>query len=210
MGAPEHSAFDAASDEELVARAQRSPAGDLRAFTALVHRHERRVQANCRQLTGSAADAEELTQDVMVKAYFGLKQFEGRSQFSTWLYRIKANTCINFNEMRARRRHLDVSLPDAGAPVPASPAPAPLERLIASEEGQRIRDVLDAMHETLRVPLILRDGDGLSYEDIADSLGLGLSAVKMRINRARKEFRARYQSSGDLAPASTPDEAAIP
>ena len=208
MAEPDPLPLEVLPDEALVARVHNSPGGDLGAFTALVHRHERRVLANCRQLTGSAADAEDLTQEVLVKAYFGLKGFAGRSQFSSWLYRIKANHCINFNQMRARRRHLETVLPDRGDParasgVGASVAATGLDRLIEREQGARIRLVLDAMSETLRVPLILRDGDGLSYEEVADALGIGLSAVKMRINRARKDFRARYRALDDTDDATT-------
>ena len=74
-------------------------------------------------------------------------------------------------------------------------------RLAATEEGKRIETVLDAISETLRVPLLMRDLDGLSYEEIRQELGIGLSAAKMRIKRAREEFRERYEELTGAEPA---------
>lgn len=180
------------TDEALVASTKTAQEGDLRAFTELVRRHQTRVMANCRYLSGSDADAEDLAQEVMVKAYFGLPRFEARARFTTWLYRIKVNHCLNFNEARARRRHLEADVPLI-APEAGRVAPVGVKRLVAQEVGEGVRTVLDGMPESLRIPLILRDADGWSYQEIADTLVIGLSAVKMRISRARRLFRDRYE-----------------
>jgi RNA polymerase sigma-70 factor (ECF subfamily) len=184
-------------DEELVERARSAPEGDLRAFESLMERHQERVLANCRYLTRSADDAEDLAQEVFVKAYFALARFEGRSSFRTWLQRIKVNHCLNFLKKGQGRSFVDVESPEMQASPELSVAPAAERHVRARGQRERIAEVLDRMSATLRVPLILRDLDGLSYAEIAEDLGLGLSAVKMRIKRAREEFRRLYEGEGE-------------
>lgn len=189
------SALDEESDDQLVELARTERHGDTRPFEALVRRHQGFVVANCRIITRSAADAEDLAQEVFAKAFFGLRRFEGRAQFRTWLQRIKVNHCLN--HLRKTRGAIMVDIDDAAledhraleAPPTAHVA------LQAVRDRERIVSVLDEMSDTLRIPLMLRDGDGQSYEDIAAQLGLGLSAVKMRIKRAREDFRSRFAAT---------------
>jgi len=176
-------------DTALIERLQADRNGDTRPFDILVRRHQQFVLGNCRFLTRSPADAEDLAQEVFVKAYFALKQFEGRSQFRGWIQRIKVNHCFNF--LRKTRGAVMVDLEDealADDPRLAEP-PEAQSRLEQAEQRQQIAAVLDSMSDTLRIPLILRDADGLAYEEIAERLGIGMSAVKMRIKRGREEFR---------------------
>jgi len=180
------------SDDELVTAALDAAEGDTRAFDELVVRHQGRILANCRYLSGSADDAHDLAQEVFVKAFFGLKRFQGRAKFGSWVQRIKVNHCLNHLRKRKGKSFLDVDDPvlsgEAELQTPASP-----ERDAGRRDmRERIREVLDALPDTLRIPLIMRDLDGYAYQEIADSLGLGLSAVKMRIKRAREEFRRLY------------------
>lgn len=180
-----------ASDEELVERLKEAGQGDLRAFDVLVRRHEAKVTTNCRYISGSPADAPDLTQEVFVKAYFALARFEGRSSFSTWINRIKTNHCINYLNKK-RRPTVDVDDPAYSREAQLSVKPEAPRNLDRMDQRAVIRTVLDEMTDTLRVPLIMRDMDGFSYQEIADELGVGLSAVKMRIARGREEFRTRY------------------
>jgi len=180
------------TDEELVEIAQQALPGDLRAFEELVARHQARVRTNCRYLSGSEEDALDLAQEVFVKTYFNLARFEGRSKFGTWVGRIKVNHCLNHLRKQRDRVMVDVddeALAGDEALRSARDADDGLDRRQARE---RIAAVLDGLTEKLRVPLIMRDMDGMSYQEIADELGVGLSAVKMRIKRAREEFRAAY------------------
>jgi RNA polymerase sigma-70 factor (ECF subfamily) len=181
-------------DSKLVAEAIAAPPGDLRAFDELVRRHQGKVQTNCRYLSGNVEDSLDLAQEVLVKAYFNLKNFESRAQFGTWLNRIKVNHCLNHLRRQKGKSFVDVE-------EPALEGQAELRSQWTADAGaeqgearRRIGDTLDRMTESLRIPLILRDMDGLSYQEIADELGIGLSAVKMRIKRAREEFRAIYQT----------------
>lgn len=180
-------------DEDLLRLVMSSPEGDLRAFEELVKRYQGRILADCRFLTRDENNAEDLAQEVFVKAFFALRTFEGRSAFRSWLQRIKVNHCLN--HMKKRQGRGDVALEDDGAEsfeqmrVPAD-AERKLERMA---DRQRIEGILSVMPPALRVPLVMRDMDELSYEEIATSLGLGLSAVKMRIKRGRELFRSRYE-----------------
>ncbi len=180
------------TDAHLVEEARSAPAGDLRAFGELVRRHEATVKTNCRYMSGSATDAEDLAQDVFVKAYFGLKKFEGRASFKTWIKRVKANHCINFVKKRGRRSFRDVDDPGVQGSDELRVEPVGDTALEGASRRERIRLALESIPAGMRIPLILRDMDGLSYQDIAEEMGIGLSAAKMRVKRGREAFRERY------------------
>lgn len=188
------------SDEKLVQDALAAPPGDTRAFSELVRRHQARVLANCRHLTRSD-DAEDLAQEVFVKLYFKLGLFEGRARFGTWVQRIKVNHCLNYLKSRRGRAFVDLvdaETTDPGALRVDATAEGELDR---DRDRERIRAVLDSLPDGLRVPLVMRDVDGLAYAEIQAALGLGESATKMRIARARQEFRSRWQgAAGQGAP----------
>jgi RNA polymerase sigma-70 factor (ECF subfamily) len=187
-------------DEELVRLAKQAVEGDTRAFEELVLRYQSSVLANCRHLTRSRDDAEDLAQDVFVKAFFRLESFEGRSSFRSWVQSIKVNHCLNY--LKARRRRPQVDIDEAGLEFEPSlvVTAGPEAALESNEERALIRQVLDSLPDSLRVPLVLCDVDGLSYRTIEETLKLGPSATKMRIARAREEFRRRYRAA-QQAPA---------
>lgn len=178
-------------DEALLRAAKEAPEGDLRAFEQLVGRHQNTILTDCRYLTRDDNNAEDLAQEVFVKAYFGLARFEGRSAFRHWLRRIKVNHCLNHIQ-RSSREAVSIDEPGGDELEELQVAPQAAARVESMEERERIAAVLDLMPSTLRVPLIMRDMDELSYEEIAEALGLGLSAVKMRIKRGRERFRELY------------------
>jgi RNA polymerase sigma-70 factor, ECF subfamily len=179
------------TDEELVSRCQ-ADRDDPRSFEALVRRHQGYVMANCRSLSRSATDAEDLAQEVFTKVFFSLPRWEARGPFRGWLTTVKVNHCLNF--LRSRRGKNWVELDEVGEADQAVLAkPAEAERMVESGELRSvITQALDRLSDTIRVPLVLCDADGLSYEEIAEQLGIGLSAVKMRIKRGREEFRRHY------------------
>jgi RNA polymerase sigma-70 factor (ECF subfamily) len=123
--------------------------------------------------------------------------FEGRSSFRHWLQVIKVHHCLN--HLKKIRKN-QVSLDDDEAKVANSPELSTQDKTLERmSDRQRINRILESMPETLRLPLVLRDMDELSYEEIAASLNIGLSAVKMRIKRAREWFRERYDSGAEMA-----------
>lgn len=182
-------------DEELVRAAQRAPEGDLRAFEQLVESYQKRILADCRYLTRDEANSEDLAQEVFVKAFFGLQSFEGRSSFRHWLQRIKVHHCLNHLKKRESKEDLILDETSAEEYEQLQVSPDAGKRIESMEHRALIDAILNSMPATLRIPLIMRDMDELSYEEIAVSLGVGLSAVKMRIKRAREQFRRRYEEA---------------
>lgn len=177
------------SDEDLIELVKNAHESDLRPFEELVRRYEKKVFTNCRYISGSPADAEDLAQEVFVKVYFGLAGFEGRSSFETWVQRIKSNHCINFV---TKKRVPIVDVDEDAMANAASVGPSAEKNMDRAATRERIGEVLLEMSDTLRIPLVLRDMDGLAYAEIADELGIGLSSVKMRIKRGREEFRRLF------------------
>lgn len=189
------SAENPVQEDELLRTALLAPEGDLRAFEQLVELHRKRILADCQHLTHDGNNAEDLAQEVFVKAFFGMRNFEGRSSFRHWLQRIKVNHCLNHLKRRDGKEALVVD-DDGGEELEQLHVPAAAERnLMEMEQRQRIRYILDTMPRTLRIPLVMREMDEFSYEEISSALGIGLSAVKMRIKRAREHFRRLYQGS---------------
>lgn len=181
-------------EDDLFESARAAPPGDLRAFEQLVTQNQRRIVADCRHITRDETVAEDLAQEVFLKAFFGMKNFEGRSSFRHWLQVIKVHHCLN--HIKKHKGKTALSIDEEG---PQSPEQAKAfsshdrseERL---SEQQIIHRVLDAMPDNLRIPLILRDMDELSYEEVAAHLNISLSAAKMRIKRAREWFRDQYEA----------------
>jgi RNA polymerase sigma-70 factor (ECF subfamily) len=182
-------------DEELLHEARKAPEGDLRAFEQLVLRYQRRVVANCRYITRDENNAEDLAQEVLVKAFFGLRGFEGRSSFAGWLQRIKINHCLDHLRRQEARSFVGIEEQHVQEFDQLKDLATADNLAKAITDQQLIREVLDSMPSTLRIPLLLCDMDGLSYEEVAESLNVGLSATKMRIKRARELFRERYKKA---------------
>ncbi len=181
-------------DEELLRKALEAPEGDLRPFEQLVLRYQSRVVANCRYITRDPNNAEDLAQEVMVKVFFGLRGFEGRSSFRYWLQRIKVNHCLNHLKKREGRSYVDIDEAEVDGFDQLKVQTTAERQADAIGEQQLIGRVLDSMSKALRIPLVLCDMDEMPYEEVAKALGIGLSAAKMRIKRAREEFRRRYES----------------
>jgi RNA polymerase sigma-70 factor (ECF subfamily) len=188
-------------DEELVRAVREARDGDLRAFEQLMGQHQKRILADCRYLTRDENNSEDLAQEIFVKAFFGLRSFEGRSSFRHWLQRIKVHHCLNHLKKRAGKEMLSID-EEAVEEYEQLHVPAVAHQGVEADGSrQRIEGILNSMPATLRIPLVMCDMDELSYEEIAASLGIGLSAVKMRIKRAREQFRRRYEGEESIPKA---------
>jgi RNA polymerase sigma-70 factor (ECF subfamily) len=186
-------------DEELLRAVREAREGDLRAFEQLIEQHHKRILADCRYLTRDENNSEDLAQEVFVKAFFGLRNFEGRSSFRHWLQRIKVHHCLNHLKKREGKEVLSID-EDAVEGYEELHVRAVAHQDIETEASRRrIEGILNSMPATLRIPLIMCDMDELSYEEIGVALGIGLSAVKMRIKRAREQFRRRYEGQEAIA-----------
>jgi RNA polymerase sigma-70 factor (ECF subfamily) len=181
-------------DRELLARAQ---AGDMSAFESLVSRHEEKVYGLALRMTRSEADAAEITQDTFLSAYQHLGEFRGESAFGSWVHRIAANNAL----MRLRRQKvLDIVSDDLAGPEfteRGSLADGPDsdwskradDKVLDDELGRAIRVATDALPEGYREVFLLKDLEGLSYEEISEMVGISVPAVKSRLHRARLALR---------------------
>lgn len=172
------------ADEELVRRFR---GGDLDAFSELVRRYEDRVYTVCHRWLGDREVATELTEDVFVALFRSLGRFRGEGRLWTWIARITVNHCKN-HELSERRRD-----PHESAPGP-TPAEAPTRHLDGrgtegnapvSEAEEALSEALAALDADHRAIIVLRDIDGLSYDEIAELLHLPRGTVKSRLHRAR-------------------------
>jgi RNA polymerase sigma-70 factor (ECF subfamily) len=179
-----------ATDTELVVRAQ---TGSTEAFETLVTRYRGRIYAMTMNMTGNDADAWDLSQEVFIKAWRKLPEFEGRSQFFTWLYRITNNTAIDWiRKKKIQGAEFNDELgnvPAAGAPTAPRSTPAPDRAMVNQEIGGRIREALAQLSPDHRSVILLKEIDGLSYQEIADTVGCAIGTVMSRLFNARKRLQ---------------------
>ena len=175
------------TDADLVALA-RDEGDPSRAFDQLVARYRRRIEGRCRRMVGN--DAEDMTQEILLKIYQALPRFEGRSTFETWTNRIQKNHCLNHIERY--RKTVTVCYDDVVDELDIEEAELGDRDTRRLHHRHEIATILERVSPVLRSPLLLRDGGGFSYQEIAESEGIGLSAVKMRIKRGRAEFRHHW------------------
>ena len=174
------------TDQQLVQRAQR---GDLRAFDLLVLKYQGRIAALVSRYVSDAGEVEDVTQEAFIKAYRALGKFRGDSAFYTWLYRIAANAAKNHLVAKGRRPRADATIEDAegfdeGGMLSESASPEALA--MGGELAEVVESALNALPDELKAALMLREFDGLSYDDIADVLGCPVGTVRSRIFRARE------------------------
>jgi RNA polymerase sigma-70 factor, ECF subfamily len=177
----------AADERQLVRRAQK---GDKEAFEVLVRRHQHRVFAVARGILKRQEDVEDIAQQVFVKAYFSLKRFDQRAAFSTWLYKITVNECWDLLRKRKARPLIyeadfseEQSRQFGASEQRADSGPDTSERMAMR---QRLDNMLAQLDDRDRAMLILKEVEGFSVEEIADSFGLNANTVKVRLFRARR------------------------
>jgi len=167
-----------AADERL---ARAAAIGDGFAFEALMRRHESAAYRVAVRMLGRPADAEEAVQDAFVAAWRALPGFRGQSRFSTWMHRITVNRCLT---VIAGRRPLAAPLSGAEA----DPGHGPLEAAAAREGTRAVTAAIECLTPEQRAPFVLRELEGLSYDEIGEVLDLSPAAVKGRLHRARLEL----------------------
>ena len=183
------------SDEGLVRRVQQ---GDKEAYSLLVIRYQHRVIDLAYRHAGNQADARDIAQEALIKAYRAISTFRGESSFYTWLYRIVVNTARNYMEVNRRFRGglsleaQDFSGQDAGQLLVFGDTP---DQLLETDELQAV--IMKAMSELpadQRQAITLREIEGLSYEDIARTMNIPLGTVRSRIFRARRYIEGQMQA----------------
>ena len=175
--------------------------GDQSAFEQLVKLYEKRVLALTTRMCKNPADAEEAAQEAFLSAWQGLPFFRGDASFSTWLYRLASNACVDLLRREGRQNAAGPSLNDEEARVEVrDPAPSPQERAEQAELREQIEAGLQALTPDHRQVLILREMHQLSYDEISQVLDVDVGTVKSRINRGRKQLRNFLLSSGNFSP----------
>ena len=168
------------SDQDLVARAK---AGDQTAFERLVVDNQNKVYSLCVRLTGDREEGADLAQEAFLRAWQALPSFQGESSFSTWVYRLATNVCIDFLRRQARRREV-----------------APVQSI--DDEELSWTEPADWEQDPHR-QLDMRELSGLSYQEIGDALALDLGTVKSRIARARLALRKILLEDGNFSDSPT-------
>ena len=181
--------------------------GDVNAFETLVVEYEKNVYAITQRMTGNAEDAADMTQETFIKAYNSLSSFRGDSKFSVWLYRIATNVCLDFLRSRSRKLTVSLSVEDEDgeeAQLEIADESQSPERLLERDlTRDAVRRGLKALAPEYRQILLLREIQGLGYEEIAEVLSLEVGTVKSRIFRARKRLCAFLTEDGNIPELST-------
>jgi RNA polymerase sigma-70 factor (ECF subfamily) len=176
----------AATEASLIARAR---AGDVAAFEQLSSTYADRLFMLLLRLLGDRGEAEDVAQEVMLRAWQGISRFHGRSSYFTWLYRIAVNEANRALEKRARRP-AGVPIGERELQLPTSPADDPFRQAEASELRVALGRAIAELPPPLRIAIVLRDVEGLSTQEAADIAGIGQAAFKSRLHQARQRVRA--------------------
>jgi RNA polymerase sigma-70 factor (ECF subfamily) len=189
-------------DAELVERLKR---GEIEAFGTLLARYQGKVYRLAMNMTRNAQDAEEVTQDVFLTVSRKLGAFDGRAAFSTWLYRVATNAALM--KLRGRRSEPHLSLEEEGGlftpdghfarPV-ADWSELPEDRLLAAESRRVLEQAIVALPPDYKAVVVLRDIEGLSNQEVAETVGTTVLAVKSRLHRARLALRERLAAHFEL------------
>jgi len=183
-------ATQSASTDELI---QRCLEGDQIAWDRLVHQHWRRVFNVAYKFVGSHDGAEDLTQEIFLKIFKSLHTFDRRANFQTWIVSISRNLCIDHYRSVRKERETIVRGVDAGELSPVSRTMSPQAVLERQDQVRLLKDALQALSPSLRTAVLLRDIRELTYQEIADQLGLPEGTVKSRINRGRTELARQIE-----------------
>lgn len=187
------------AQQDLVSRAR---LGEQDAFEQLVIENQNRIYTLCLRMTGNPQDAQDLAQEAFLKAWRGLGSFQGDSSFSTWVYRLASNVCIDFLRREKRRQGIspafsldDEDRADLHPPDYSQDPAAAYQRDQQRQELERALEQLPAHH---RQVLVMRELSGLSYQEISQSLGIDLGTVKSRLARARLAMKKILQDGGNF------------
>ncbi len=164
---------------------RRFKGGDRPAFEDLLRKYQDRIYNLCRYMLQDAEEAQDAAQDAFLKAYAALKNFKPDAAFYTWLYRIAVNTCLDYKRKFRPEPFKDQSLAED---LPSA-EPSPERRYQSKEIGQAIQSALEQLSKNSRAVIVLKEVEGLSYEEIAEVLKTSIGTIKSRISRAREELR---------------------
>lgn len=177
-------------DTELVGLCQK---GDIDAFDRLFYKYRDKIYRTTFRMINNQEDALDLTQEIFLKAYKNINKYNFKSQFSTWLYKLAINVCID--ELRKRKKSNEV-LTDATLDDRKS-GNTPEDIVLSEEQESLIWKALDSLREKERSVIVLREMEGLSYEEIAKILKCSMGRVKSRIHESREKMRKALEKISD-------------
>jgi len=180
------------ADEELVLRSQQ---GDMHAFDELVERYHGKIYGLTYNMTSNREDAEDLTQEVFVKAFEALPRFQGKSSFYTWLYRIAVNKTINYRKKRNRKRALSLDQFDQEIKTDETyhdltTKGSPLRNISLSELQEKLNEALQHLSEKHRTVVVMHDMQGIPHDEIAKVVKASVGTVRSRLFYARRQMQA--------------------
>jgi RNA polymerase sigma-70 factor, ECF subfamily len=180
---------------------QRAAEGDQSAWDTIVRTYRRKVFNVAYRFVGTYDEAEDLTQEIFLKVFRSLGTFDRRANFQTWLISVSRNLCIDRYRSGRRDREVFAREVDAATVQAESAGPSPQARVETQDRIGLLREALRGLSPALRTAVLLRDIHELSYQEIADRLGIAEGTVKSRINRGRAELarqieRLRAESDG--------------
>ncbi|WP_257529758.1 RNA polymerase sigma factor [Irregularibacter muris] len=182
--------------EERIHRIQQ---GKNSEFEWIVEEYKNKIYTLAYGYTMDAYMAQDLTQEILMKVYQNIRSFQGQSSFSTWLYRVAKNQCIDW--IRKNKRRIDHTILEDGEREFRDLRPSPEEKAIKEETNQRLYDALGQLPERYRVPLMMFHFQELSYEEIGKALGLPSKTVATQLYRGKKLLREKLLSKkGDDMP----------
>ena len=200
-------------EKELI---QRAIKGDETAFETLMLSYQTQIYNLCFRTVGNQDDAADMTQEAFLKAWRYLSSFQFESAFSTWLYRLATNCCLDLLRSKKRRPTISLVSEDEDGEEqsfdPVDPAPQPEEALIRKEEQAQLQEALASLEDTQRQIITLRVVNDLSYTEIAEILDLKEGTVKSRLSRARENLRKKLLQlrNKSASPASKTSEGGLP
>ncbi len=179
------------SDSELVLKSQQ---GDVRAFDELVERYHGKIYGLTYNMTSNREDAEDLTQEVFMKAFEALPRFQGKSSFYTWIYRIAVNKTINYRKKRNRKRALSLDQFDQDIKTDdvyheLTTKGSPLRNISLSELQEKLNEALQHLSEKHRTVVVMHDMQGIPHDDIAKVVGASVGTVRSRLFYARRQMQ---------------------
>ena len=191
----EGSSESVVSNKELVRQAQ---AGDLGAFAELTHRYQGKIYGLVYNMTSNKEDAEDLVQEVFIKAFQSINRFRGKSSFYTWIYRIAINKAINF--LKKRKRRMGYSLDDVENGIERDPAyvelvstKTPRRDVSIHELQEKLNKALMVLSEKHRTVVVLHDIQGIPHEEIAKMTGCSPGTVRSRLFYARRQLQVELK-----------------
>jgi len=197
MDAPEAVRMSAPPTIELAAIIAQAKAGDAEAWGGLYREFAAGIFRFCRRALPTREDAEDATMEIFVKIRERLGQYDSSRPFSSWLYKVAANHCWDL--LRRRRTRQDKESDDIESLPLEHPDPSQLQQLIERRTGQEVRRALDTLGARARMALVLRYYSDMSYDEIADALGVRRAFVGVVLLRARHDLRKALAQSGAFA-----------